>query len=278
MHLVKLNLARNCLRYLIKAYGINEIFIPFYTCNTVWNTVRSENCTVKFYHIDRNFIPAEKFPQNAYILYTNYFGLCSGNCNDLAKKYNNLIVDNSHAFFSDTAGLASFNSLRKFFNVTNGAYLFTGKILPDTLVRDTLSLPAAMFGQDYEQFVRNELFLDTETNTKLISSEVETKMTTIDFQKEKDRRLMLFEKYRKIFYRDNLIKLLPEKNEVPYCYPFCPAPECAGYYSKIFQKHNIKLLKLWKDFPDKFAESRFNMTAALPLDDIETAEKIFKIF
>lgn len=278
MHLVKLNLARNCLRYLIKVYGINEIFIPFYTCSTVWNAIRCENCTVKFYHIDSNFMPVDDFPQNAYILYTNYFGLCFGNCKNLAKKYNNLIVDNSHAFFSDTTGLASFNSLRKFFNVTNGAYLFTGKLLPDTLVQDTLSLPAALFSQNYEQFVRNELCLDTETDIKLMSNEVEAKMAAIDFQTEKDRRLELFEKYNKIFYRDNLIKLQPDKTDVPYCYPFCPAPERAGYYPEIFQKHNIKLLKLWKDFPDNVSESRFNRTAALPLDDIETAGKILKIF
>ena len=129
MDVIKLNLARNCLKYLIQVYAIRRIYLPYYTCPVVWNSVREENCEVKFYHIDKDFLPTEKFEENDFILYTNYFGINSKNCKILAKKYPNLIVDNSHSFFCKPLGLASFNSLRKFFNVQNGAYLFTSKQL-----------------------------------------------------------------------------------------------------------------------------------------------------
>ena len=48
---IELNLARNCLKYIIRLYGIKQIFIPYFTCPVVWNAIREENCRVKFYHI-----------------------------------------------------------------------------------------------------------------------------------------------------------------------------------------------------------------------------------
>ena len=61
MDVIKLNLARNCLKYLIQVYAIRRIYLPYYTCSVVWNSAREENCEVKFYHIDKDFLPTEKF-------------------------------------------------------------------------------------------------------------------------------------------------------------------------------------------------------------------------
>ena len=45
--------------------------------------------------------------------------------NELSSKYTNLIVDNAHSFFSEPKGVASFSSLRKFFNqVRDGSFLY----------------------------------------------------------------------------------------------------------------------------------------------------------
>ena len=112
---LKLNCARNALRYIIRAYTIKEINIPFYTCPVVWQAARSENCKIKFYHLDKNFMPAQNFGENDFVLYTNYFGICTKNAQILAKKYKNLILDNAQSFFTEKIGLASFNSSRKFF-------------------------------------------------------------------------------------------------------------------------------------------------------------------
>lgn len=275
MQVVKLNLARNCLKYLIRAYGINEIFVPFYTCNTVWNSVRQEGCKISFYHIDQNFMPIECFPQNAFILYTNYFGLCNENCNNLARIYPNLIIDNSQAFYSESIGLASFNSLRKFFDVTNGGFLYTNKILNEEFEQDFLVLPSAKFNQNYSQFLKNELILNQETTIKLMSNDVEKIIKKIDFNKEKERRINLFIQYENIFKKDNDIPITLKDGEVPYCYPFCTNKT---FFNKILNENNIILLKLWKNYPKNFTECFLNNVAAMPLDDEVTANKIISLF
>lgn len=275
MQLIKLNLARNCLKYLIRVYGINEIFVPYYTCQTVWNAIREEGCRISFYHIDNNFLPIEEFTQQTYIIYTNYFGLCSQNCKVLSKKYNNIIIDNSHAFYTPTLGLASFSSLRKFFKVPSGAFLYTDKIFPEKFEQDNLLLQPVNFHENYEQFLKNELTFNSEKSIKTISEFSENLFQKIDFEADKNMRLYLFKEYEKIFQQDNLIELQPKKNEIPYCYPFCPKK---NFYKEKLLKNNIILLRLWKNYPKNFPEARLNNTVALPLTDLEYAEKILKIF
>lgn len=116
--------ARNSLKYLIKRFRIQELYIPYYLCDVIRHAVIAENCKPLFYHIDDEFYPAQEFPENSYILYPNYFGICDGNVNRLEKIYPNLIVDNAHSFYSPPQGFACFNSARKFLPVENGSVLW----------------------------------------------------------------------------------------------------------------------------------------------------------
>lgn len=275
MEIIKLNLARNCLKYICKAYGINKILLPYYTCPVVWNSLREENCEVKFYHIDKDFLPTEKLKKNDFILYTNYFGINSKNCKKLAKKYPNIIIDNSQGFFSEPLGLASFNSLRKFFNVQNGAYLFTSKQLEQVFEVDKIELQPVSMQEDYEKFLKNELFLDSQKQIKAISPKVEKMMNDIDFEAESIKRVRIFKQYEKVLKNFNNIQLDLNSGDIPYCYPFSPNSEIIK--RKLWSK-NLVLLQLWKNFPKSFIESEFlNDTIALPLDNAEYAEKIIEI-
>lgn len=275
MEIIKLNLARNCLKYICKAYGINKILLPYYTCPVVWNSLREESCEVKFYHIDKDFLPTEKLKKNDFILYTNYFGINSKNCKKLAKKYPNIIIDNSQGFFSEPLGLASFNSLRKFFNVQNGAYLFTSKQLEQVFEVDKIELQPVSMQENYEKFLKNELFLDAQKQIKTISPKVEKMMNDIDFEAESIKRVRIFKQYEKVLKNFNNIQLDLNIGDVPYCYPFSPNSEIIK--RKLWSK-NLVLLQLWKNFPKSFIESEFlNDTIALPLDNAEYAEKIIEI-
>lgn len=275
MEIIKLNLARNCLKYICKAYGINKILLPYYTCPVVWNSLREESCEVKFYHLDKDFLPTEKFKKNDFILYTNYFGINSKNCKKLAKKYPNIIIDNSQGFFSEPLGLASFNSLRKFFNVQNGAYLFTSKQLEQVFEVDKIELQPVSMQEDYEKFLKNELFLDAQKQIKTISPKVEKMMNDIDFEAESIKRVRIFKQYEKVLKNFNNIQLDLNIGDIPYCYPFSPNSEIIK--RKLWSK-NLVLLQLWKNFPKSFVESEFlNDTIALPLDNAEYAEKIIEI-
>ncbi|MCM1004591.1 MAG: hypothetical protein NC408_09675 [Candidatus Gastranaerophilales bacterium] len=122
--MLKFDLARNALRYIVKRDGIKEIYIPYYLCDVIRHTLFEENCKTLFYHIDDNFMPDKEFPRDSYILYPNYFGICSNNVEKLINLYPHLIVDNAHAFYAQPSGYASFNSSRKFLPENEGAFLW----------------------------------------------------------------------------------------------------------------------------------------------------------
>lgn len=259
--MIKLNLGRNCLKVIIRTYGIKEIFIPYYSCKTLYQAAREENCYVKFYHIDKNFMPACEFEQDTFILYINYFGLFEQNCKILSKKYKNMITDNTQAFYAAHYGIASFNSLRKFFPVQNGAYLKIEKEPILKFEQDDLQLKTVTMQENYEFFKQNELILNDEP-IKLISPEVEAYMSNIDFEQDKKQRATLFKEYSKQFGKYNQIKFPPLNDNIPYCYPLCTDED------KILNKlQNMTILRLWDEIPENFAEHEFLYNVgALPLN------------
>ena len=66
-----INSARNGIKYAIRAFDIRELYVPYYTCPVVWQAISDEKCKILFYKINKNLLPEEKLPNNAYILYTN---------------------------------------------------------------------------------------------------------------------------------------------------------------------------------------------------------------
>lgn len=123
---MKFDYARDALKYLIKKFSINEIYIPYYICDVIRHAVFETSAKPIFYHIDDNFYPAQEFQENSFILYPNYFGICDKNVRILVDTYPNLIVDNAHACYAKPQGLASFDSERKFLNTEKGANLYIG--------------------------------------------------------------------------------------------------------------------------------------------------------
>ncbi len=129
--------------------------------------------------------------------------------------------------------------------------------------------------EDYEKFLKNELFLDSQKQIKAISPKVEKMMNDIDFEAESIKRVRIFKQYEKVLKNFNNIQLDLNSGDIPYCYPFSPNSEIIK--RKLWSK-NLVLLQLWKNFPKSFIESEFlNDTIALPLDNAEYAEKIIEI-
>lgn len=253
--LVKLNTARNCLRYLIKAYNIGILHVPYYICPSVKNILKKELIGIKYYHIDDKFMPTEKFKPNDFILYPNYFGICTNNVKELEKRYKNLIVDNSHAFYAKPAGLASFNSLRKFFQmqygIMNGAYLYTEKILnrpfrtaPDYEVEDLIT---------YEKIVKNEHILDDE-QIMYMSKTSEKIISRINFEVEKTQRLNNFYRYEQLYGKKNELHFSLDKDEIPFVYPFYTHEEEIGFN---LERQGLLIYRYWEGLPVTFDEYRF---------------------
>lgn len=250
--LIKLNLARNCLRYIIKTYQINEIFVPYYICPTILRAIRHENCHINFYHINKNFYPTRDFPPDSYILYPNYFGICAKNVISLCQKYENIIIDNAHNFYMPDFGLASFNSLRKFFNVKDGAYLKISKNLNVKFEIDDFEYEHFSH-QTYEELVSNELRLNNE-NIKLISTITETNLGKINLEREKLARLGKFQIFHDRFKDKNELNIQLTEYDVPFVYPYVTHDEKEA---ENLQKEGHLILRYWNYLPETFPEHDF---------------------
>lgn len=263
-NLIKLNTARNCLRYLIRAYNIKEIFIPYYICPTIWQAIQKENCKINFYHITQDFLPVQEFDIDAFILYPNYFGICGKNIKYLASKYKNLILDSAHSFYTAKSYevLASFCSLRKFFDVADGALLYTSKIIDIDLKKsenyDFKKL------KSYDDFCSNEARLDN-NNIMAISELSESTIKNIDIKKQKEDRLKLFRYFENKYKNTNKLKIDILKNEVPFVYPLLTTDK------KILTEllsQDILFLRYWNELPKQFTEYEFSKDLVpIPLKD-----------
>ena len=124
---LKFDYARESLRYLVKIYNIKDIYIPYYLCDVIRHMLFEEGVKIHFYHIDDKFLPEKSMPEDCYLLYPNYFGICDKNVDILKKIYPNLIVDNAHSYYSEPQGFACFNAEHKFKSTDKGSYLWIKK-------------------------------------------------------------------------------------------------------------------------------------------------------
>ena len=276
---IALNCARNCLRYVIKAFQIKEIYVPFYTCPVVWQAIKKEECKMKFYHIDKNFMPIVDFHENDYILYTNYFGICAKNVKKLAKKFKNLIVDNSQAFYMPKYGIASFNSIRKFFGVPDGALLISDKTLNGNFEQDTsfdkcshllkrLDMNAS-FG--YDDFIFNDNKFNDEP-IKLLSNLTKTIFNSIDTEKNKQVRLNNFNYLHSCLKQSNKLNIELDCDDIPLAYPYLIKNESLR---RELIKNKIYVAQYWNPLPLDYPEGIFQKyIIPLPIDQRYNANNI----
>ena len=264
-----LNCARNCLRYIVKAYEIEEIYIPFYTCPVVWQALNRENCKIKFYHIDENLYPAEVFPKEAYILYTNYSGICSKNIKKLTNEYSNIIIDNAQAFFMPKCGMASYNSVRKFISAPDGAVLYIDKKIDIPLQKETASKR-----YDKNSFNSNTILFDSE-NIKTMSDITYEIIDNADFNRVKEIRLQNFNLLHNVLGQFNRLKIDVSNEDIPMFYPYLT------YNPKIetaLLKGQIKVEKFWNLQPENTVEGNLQRHLLyLPIDQNHSMYDMQKI-
>ena len=244
---IKLNLARNCLRYAIRAYEIKEMYIPYYICPVIYKVLREEGCRIKIYHIDEKFFPICNFGEKDFILYPNYFGVCFRNVKKLSSLYKNLIVDNAQAFYSPHMGMVSFTSARKFFDVSDGAYLFGCKKISQTFTKDdSMMRYSALFSENesysFERFCTNEELLNKEP-IKEMSDLTEKILSSVDYILEGKKRKENFNYLHSYLRYKNELHFELEDEEVPMVYPFKISNENIG---KRLIDEGVELIRYWK--------------------------------
>lgn len=220
-----LNLGRSALRYVVRALGIRRMHVPYYTCHTVAEALRSENCEPLFYAIDDEFLPEEDFPRDDFVLYNNYFGVMGANVGILSGQYPNLIVDNAQAYYTRPECRAAIYSPRKFFGLPDGGIL-VGRDLPRLDLRRATSWENSMHllkridinaQAGYGDFVRSDENMENVPVLKMSKLTVAL-MGNIDAESAAKKRVENFS-----YIRNHLPMQFPfamSDDDVPMVYPY----------------------------------------------------------
>lgn len=252
---LKLNTARNCLEYILKAKRYKKIFIPYYTCEVILEPIKKLKIDYEFYKINHQLEPLKEYnlQENVAFLYTNYFGLKQKMVQRLVNSYEkNLIVDNSQAFYAEPIkGVDTFYSARKFFGVPDGAYLYTNKYLEEELEQDISYtrmlhlLKRIDLGAEagYSDFLLNDNSLVNQPIKKM-SNLTDNLLKSIDYRSAKLRRRKNYETLNALLQYKNQMEFDIDENSVPMAYPYLSNNK--NLRSKLIEKY-IFVAKYWNN-------------------------------
>ncbi|MDO5540176.1 MAG: hypothetical protein Q4F83_08870 [Eubacteriales bacterium] len=266
--MLKLNLGRTALIFLMKAAGAQTLWVPHFLCGCVMDTCEKSGIHLKYYSIDKNFLPIMPVPpaDNEYLYLVNYYGqLTDAQIKDLAEVYPRIILDNTHAFFQKPLpGIPALYSIRKFFGLSDGAYIFPGN-LP---AADFADLPRDVSGgrmehilgryessasKYYQTMLKNAHSLDNEPAKKM-SLLTENLLRCIDYSAAKAAREANYSRLNDLLGSDNCLTLhMPEGS---FTYPF-------------YHKDGIALRKKLAQYQIFVPTYWSNVIADMPVDSLE---------
>ncbi len=228
---ILLNTARNCFEYVLRARHYRKVYFPYYTCEVMLEPIKKLGIDFEFYHINASLEPVEQpvLKEEEVFLYTNYYGLKQDCVVRLAEIYgNHLIVDNAQAFYAEPIkGIDTFYSARKFFGVSDGAYLYTEIRLEQNFEQDVsfnrmshllkrIDL-GAEFG--YRDFRANDDSL-CNSEIKLMSNLTQAVLSGVNYEEVKQKRRNNYSIFDEAFWGSNLIEIGFEEESVPMVYPY----------------------------------------------------------
>ncbi|MDR3610683.1 MAG: hypothetical protein P4L27_08980 [Ignavibacteriaceae bacterium] len=276
---IRLNTGRNCLEYILRAENYQKIYLPRYICDAVLEPISRLNINYEYYNLDEELNPVinNAVVKNETLLCVNYFGVKNKTIESISASIKNLIVDNTQALFSKPIkGIDTFYSVRKFFGVPDGAYLFSNEKLKDKIEQDFswprmvhLLLRIDKSAEDgYPAFVINEEFLENQP-IKIMSKLTQALLQNIDYEKAKVRRhenfLYLHEKLHKL----NDLKIDDNDVDAPMAYPLL-FPKGKEIRENLI-KRKIFVATYWENMKNIFDENSFeaylsNNLLPLPID------------
>ena len=127
-NVVRVNCGRNALASAALSVKPRKLYVPFYNCNVVAQTLEKYQITIEYYYLNEQLEPrVDKLNDDEWIVYVNYFGIAPRErIMHIAEKFDRVIFDNTQALFSEPVlDNCCFNvySPRKFVGVCDGAYL-----------------------------------------------------------------------------------------------------------------------------------------------------------
>lgn len=234
---ILLNTGRNALEYILRTLGVvNNIYLPFYTCEVVLEPITKLGIPYQFYHINEQLEIAQPIclKEGEYLVANNYFGLKDTYINALAEQFKDrLIVDCAQAFFANPIpSIMMFYSCRKFVGVADGgvAYTQNDDILQMMLLDedDTSDHNGHLFTRKrygaeagFKEFLENECKLDNQP-IKIMSHQTRDVLEHIDFDNIRIKRQNNFNYLHEALGWTNKLQLKIKdlQDAAPMIYPY----------------------------------------------------------
>ena len=129
----RVNLGRTALLWLLEARKYRKLWLPFYLCSSVTESLIQTGIALEFYRIRRDLSPVlpDRLADGEALYLVNYYGtLTDEKILDFKRQNGQIIVDHTHSFFQrPLPHVDTLYSCRKFFGVSDGAYLATDAVL-----------------------------------------------------------------------------------------------------------------------------------------------------
>lgn len=278
--LYRMDSVRSSIAVAIKARGYKKFYIPYYLCGCMDELFERLNMPVEYYRIDKAFMPCLGTPveKDACVLIVNYFGQIDNSAQyELQKKFGNIFVDNTQAFYQRPAkGIDTASSCRKFFGLPDGAYFNTDikkqciEELPYDIASEHLLYGMGRMEEGanahYSGFVKNDE-LPRGIPAKQMSKLVRNILKGLDYERIISMRETNFDRLDAVLRDTNGLKI---KNRAGlYLYPYFT--ENGQVVKKKLVQNKIYVPTLWPEVMDKVAEDTYEYKLAknlvlLPID------------
>ena len=275
---ILLNSGRNCLLYLAEKKNISRIKLPYFLCDSVYNTCKKAGIEVEFYHIGMDFLIIDplKLQDDEWLYVVDYYNQLSDEYLDgLKKKYKRIILDCTQSYFRPPVEeIDTIYTCRKFFGVADGAVLFSDVEKDDELETDQsysrMEFLHGRFERTASEFYKgyvdnNRLFADMPV--KKMSKLTYNLLHGVDYEYIKETRSRNFNFLKNLLDKYNAIKL--KESEGAFAYPFYL--ENGQELRKFLISNKIYIPMLWpnvvNDMPQDSNEYRLaNNILPLPCD------------
>lgn len=286
---IALNCGRNALAYLIKARGIKRLWIPRLICSSVPDVCEREGISYSFYGVGKDLLPAQNVivGDEEWFYFVNYYSQFDNKkISDYVKKYSRVIVDNAQSYFQEPIpGVDSIYTCRKYFGVTDGAFLYTDTVLEEEIpVDESFDRMVFLLGrfersavEFYDQYIaNNDLFYDEPI--KRMSLLTNNLLHAIDYDHAERTRRSNYALLHSAFEKINLLKL--NNSSGTFMYPLKVMD--ASRIRKNLIADKIYIPTLWPDVFDACEEESDEYGLArdilpLPIDQRYTADEMYYI-
>lgn len=212
--------------------NIKRVFMPYYICDAMLAPVKAAGKELCFYCLDEKLAvhPQVILGAGDLLLYVNYFGICTKQCEELLQRFDpkQVVFDCSQAFYAPPKSCyATFYSPRKFFGIPDGGLLVTTSPISPPKFQDTASkdrmwhLIKRLGGtaeDGYQDFKTAEDSLD-DMEPRGMSTITQRLLQAVNVEDVRVARNKNFAYLRNFLDKTNALDIPPDIDG-PHCYPY----------------------------------------------------------